>query len=50
MFILKMIDFDAKIPIEKIIVAFIFKIVNNNIYIKIALINQNIIILLQIII
>ena len=47
---IKIIDVDTKIFAKKIIVILIFEVNNNNIYIKIALINQNIIILFKIII
>lgn len=45
-----MIDLNNEIFLEKIMVAFIFKIDDNSIYMAIILINKDIIVLLQIII
>ena len=45
---IKIIDLNAKISIEKTITIFIFEINDNSIYMKIVLINQNIIIQFQI--
>ena len=46
---IEIIDLDIEIFTKKIVVAFIFKIKDNDIYVRIALINQNTIVLLQII-
>lgn len=47
---MKIFDRDIKVFAKKIMVTFILKINSSNIYIAIALINQNIIMLFQIII
>ena len=45
-FIIEIIDLNNKIFIEKTMMILIFKIINNNIYIRITLINQDITVLL----
>lgn len=44
-FTMKIINLNIKVSIKKIIVDFVFEIDSNNIYIKMALINQDIIVL-----
>lgn len=46
-FAIKIIYLNTKISADKIMVGLVFKIDSNNIYIEIALIKQNIIVLLQ---
>lgn len=43
---MKIIDINIKVFVKKIIVILVFKVDNSSIYMKIALINQDIIILL----